>query len=213
MTCGGRGAWLSRGSSSSGAGSCPIQHRPAMAPLHGRNLLELVDRHLSPSLRTAGDSRRRSERPRPVGPASTMPVSRAGPGTVPGTADGAGARRATLEDMLLAGRRAWRGSPGRAGPARSTARGTQRRIGLAARRARRLGRAACSVAPRSPSGGAAVLVIDQLAMGSWVLLFLWLVLIAYLLPDGRHRSTPLLWRLVACAAWWVVVMFVVGSGR
>ena len=38
------------------------------------------------------------------------------------------------------------------------------------------------------SGGAAVLVIDQLAQGSWIFLFLWLVLIAYLVPDGRLRS-------------------------
>ncbi|GAA3454684.1 hypothetical protein [Dactylosporangium matsuzakiense] len=28
---------------------------------------------------------------------------------------------------------------------------------------------------------------DQLTQGAWVLLFLWLVLIAYLLPDGRAR--------------------------
>ena len=34
----------------------------------------------------------------------------------------------------------------------------------------------------------AALVTDQLAQGSWVLLFLWLVLIAYLLPDGRTAS-------------------------
>jgi two-component system NarL family sensor kinase len=53
------------------------------------------------------------------------------------------------------------------------------------------------------------LIIDQLTMGAWVLLFLCLVLIAYLLPDGRTANR--FWR------WWVriglvgVMAFVVGA--
>ncbi len=39
-----------------------------------------------------------------------------------------------------------------------------------------------------PSQGGAGAVADQLAAGSWVFLFLWLVLIAYVLPDGRAAS-------------------------
>src|SRR4029450_4320059 len=53
------------------------------------------------------------------------------------------------------------------------------------------------------------LVADQLAAGSWVFLFLWLVLIAYVVPDGHFLS----------AGWgrWVrlglvgVVVFLVGT--
>jgi two-component system, NarL family, sensor kinase len=60
-----------------------------------------------------------------------------------------------------------------------------------------------------PGASRAGLVVDQLTMGSWVLLFLCLVLIAYLLPDGRTANR--LWR------WWVrigligVLAFVVGA--
>jgi hypothetical protein len=40
----------------------------------------------------------------------------------------------------------------------------------------------------------AALVADQLLAGGWVFLFLWLVLIAYVLPDGRPLSIRwLLW--------------------
>ena len=39
----------------------------------------------------------------------------------------------------------------------------------------------------SPAG----MVGDQLAAGAWVFLFLWLVLIAYLLPDGHTLSAGL----------------------
>ncbi len=58
-------------------------------------------------------------------------------------------------------------------------------------------------------GGKAGLAVDQLASGAWVLLFLWVVLIAYLLPDGRTASPR--WR------WWLrvtlagVALFLVGS--
>lgn len=60
-----------------------------------------------------------------------------------------------------------------------------------------------------PSSGGAGAVADQLGAGSWVFLFLWLVLAAYLLPDGRSASP--FWR------WWVrwcllgVAAFLVGS--
>jgi signal transduction histidine kinase len=53
------------------------------------------------------------------------------------------------------------------------------------------------------------LVVDQLTMGAWVLLFLCLVLIAYLLPDGQPANR--FWR------WWMwiglvgVLAFVVGA--
>lgn len=60
-----------------------------------------------------------------------------------------------------------------------------------------------------PGTSRAGLIVDQLTMGSWVLLFLCLVLIAFLLPDGRTANR--LWR------WWVrigligVLAFVVGA--
>lgn len=40
----------------------------------------------------------------------------------------------------------------------------------------------------SPSTGHLYLVVDQLTQGSWTLLFLWIVLVAYLLPDGNAGS-------------------------
>ncbi len=58
-------------------------------------------------------------------------------------------------------------------------------------------------------GGRASLVTDQLTQGSWVLLFLWLVLIAYLLPDGRPASRFWQWWLRAGLAG--TVLFVLGS--
>ena len=39
-----------------------------------------------------------------------------------------------------------------------------------------------------PDTGRAALVGDQLTQGSWIFLFLWLVLVAYLLPDGHPLS-------------------------
>jgi two-component system NarL family sensor kinase len=60
-----------------------------------------------------------------------------------------------------------------------------------------------------PATSRAGLVVDQLAMGSWVLLFLCLVLAAYLLPDGHAANR--FWR------WWMrigligVVVFFVGA--
>lgn len=44
-------------------------------------------------------------------------------------------------------------------------------------------------------GGRAGLVVDQLSAGAWVLAFLWIVLIAYLLPDGHAPSPRWLWWL------------------
>ncbi|WP_460492314.1 hypothetical protein [Dactylosporangium cerinum] len=60
--------------------------------------------------------------------------------------------------------------------------------------------------PRTSRAGR---VADQFGMGTWVLLFLWLVVIAYLLPDGRTANR--FWR------WWLraglvgVAVFVVGA--
>lgn len=59
------------------------------------------------------------------------------------------------------------------------------------------------------STGPAMLAADQLASGSWVLLFLWLVLIAYLLPDGRPLSRR--WQLWVRVGLVGVVLFVVGA--
>jgi signal transduction histidine kinase len=58
-------------------------------------------------------------------------------------------------------------------------------------------------------GGEAALVVDQLASGAWVLLFVWVVLIAYLLPDGRAASPRWRWFLGATLAG--VGLFLVGS--
>jgi two-component system NarL family sensor kinase len=53
------------------------------------------------------------------------------------------------------------------------------------------------------------LVADQLAAGSWVFLFLWLALIAYLLPDG-HTLSPR-WRRWMQAGLVGVAVFLVGA--
>jgi signal transduction histidine kinase len=55
----------------------------------------------------------------------------------------------------------------------------------------------------------ASLAADQLLQGSWVFLFLWLVLIAYLLPDGRPPSAR--WRYWIWAGVTGVVLFLVGA--
>lgn len=52
-------------------------------------------------------------------------------------------------------------------------------------------------------------VVDQLAAGSWVFLFLWLVLIAHLLPDGHAASR--FWRRWVQAGLVGVVLFLVGA--
>ena len=58
------------------------------------------------------------------------------------------------------------------------------------------------------SGGEA-LVVDQLAQGSWIFLFLWLVLVAYLVPDGRLLSRR--WRLWVRAGIAGAVLFLAGA--
>ena len=59
------------------------------------------------------------------------------------------------------------------------------------------------------SDGTAALVVDQLAQGSWVFLFLWLVLVAYLVPDGRLLSVRRqLWVGAGIAG---VVLFLTGA--
>ena len=61
--------------------------------------------------------------------------------------------------------------------------------------------------PDSHGRGRAGMVVDQLTQGSWVLLFLWLVLVAYLLPDGhpasRRWGTWVRVGLVGCLAFMV----------
>ena len=63
--------------------------------------------------------------------------------------------------------------------------------------------------PPSPSTSRTGMVIDQLAQGSWVFLFLWLVLIAYLLPTGHITSKR--WRRLVEAGLVGVVVFQVGA--
>ena len=57
--------------------------------------------------------------------------------------------------------------------------------------------------------GADSLVIDQLAQGSWIFLFLWTVLIAYLVPDGRPLSRR--WRRWIGIGLAGVLMFLIGA--
>lgn len=55
------------------------------------------------------------------------------------------------------------------------------------------------------------MIIDQLAMGTWPFLFIWLVLVAYLLPDGRPASQ--FWqRWIACGLVGVAVFAVGATG-
>jgi two-component system NarL family sensor kinase len=53
------------------------------------------------------------------------------------------------------------------------------------------------------------LIVDQLTMGAWVFLFLFLVLIAYLLPDGHLANR--FWRRWVTVGLAGVVLFVVGA--
>jgi signal transduction histidine kinase len=55
------------------------------------------------------------------------------------------------------------------------------------------------------------MVVDQLAAGSWVFLFLWLVLIAYLVPDG-HSLSPGWRRWMLCGLGGVAAFLVASPG-
>ena len=58
-------------------------------------------------------------------------------------------------------------------------------------------------------GGQGALVVDQLASGAWVFLFVWVALIAYLLPDGRVGSPRWgTWLRVTIPG---IAIFVIGS--
>jgi signal transduction histidine kinase len=57
--------------------------------------------------------------------------------------------------------------------------------------------------------GRAGLVVDQLLAGAWVFLFLWLVLVVHLLPDGRPASRR--WRAVLVAGGAGAALLVVGA--
>jgi two-component system NarL family sensor kinase len=61
----------------------------------------------------------------------------------------------------------------------------------------------------STSTGTGALVVDQLLAGGWVFLFLWLVLVAYLVPDGRPLSNR--WRNWLLVGVLGAVLFLVGS--
>ena len=61
----------------------------------------------------------------------------------------------------------------------------------------------------STSTSHAGMVADQLGAGSWVFLFLWLVLIAYLVPDGHSLSPG--WRRWMLCGLAGVAAFLVGS--
>ena len=62
---------------------------------------------------------------------------------------------------------------------------------------------------RTTSTSTAGLVADQLLSGSWIFLFLWLVLIAYLLPDGYPLSDR--WRRWVLSGLLGAVLFLVGA--
>jgi signal transduction histidine kinase len=64
-------------------------------------------------------------------------------------------------------------------------------------------------ASETSSRGTATLVVDQLSQGIWIFLFLWLVLIAYLIPDGRLLSRR--WRLWVRIGLGGAAMFLVGA--
>ncbi len=63
--------------------------------------------------------------------------------------------------------------------------------------------------PESPGTSRAGMVIDQLGQGSWVFLFLWLVLIAYLLPTGHTMGRR--WRRWVTIGLVGVAVFQVGA--
>jgi two-component system, NarL family, sensor kinase len=64
-------------------------------------------------------------------------------------------------------------------------------------------------ASETPSSGTAAQVVDQTFQGVWVFLFLWVVLIAYLVPDGRPLSRG--WRLWMQMGICGVLLFLVGA--
>jgi signal transduction histidine kinase len=66
-----------------------------------------------------------------------------------------------------------------------------------------------TLAANGQSSTHAGLIVDQLTQGAWVFLFLFLVLIAYLLPDGRLASR--FWRRWVGIGLAGVVLFVVGA--
>lgn len=64
-------------------------------------------------------------------------------------------------------------------------------------------------ASRTTGTGTSAQALDQLAQGGWILLFLWLVLVAYLVPDGHLLSAG--WRSWVGAGVVGAVLFVVGA--
>ena len=62
---------------------------------------------------------------------------------------------------------------------------------------------------RSTGTGTAALIVEQVLAGSWIFLFLWLVLIAYLVPNGRPLTTR--WRNWLLLGVLGAVLFLVGS--
>ena len=61
----------------------------------------------------------------------------------------------------------------------------------------------------APATGGATLAVDQVASGSWVFLFVWLAVIAYLLPDGHTASR--VWRRWVIGGLIGVLLFLVGA--
>lgn len=64
-------------------------------------------------------------------------------------------------------------------------------------------------ASETPGSSTWTLVVDQLAQGIWIFLFLWVVLIAYLIPDGHPLSRR--WRLWIRIGLAGSVLFLVGA--
>ncbi len=87
-------------------------------------------------------------------------------------------------------------------------RGGQRRIGLLLV-AHGLTVAVFLSVPERASTSRAGMTVDQVTQGSWVFLFLWLVLVAYILPDGQTASKR--WRNWVAAGLVGVVLLHVGA--
>ena len=139
------------------------------------------------------EGRRRSPAPQPCPadrPSRTVQVSRRGREVFPGLLTRP-ARSATLSTCSLQPSRSRRRSRSCSASWWCVAATSAGSAGCSWRRASRSG--CSSEVRRPPAPGAVSLVIDQLAQGSWIFLFLWTALIAYLVPDGRPLSRR--WRL------------------
>ena len=185
----------------------PIQHTPATAPLYGRNLSKVLRgmtgslcRCVPPAALTGGST---------FHPGLAQPHDAAvpvGSGTVPGKADGCWRYRHN-GDMVYAAVAVGAGVPVALGILLAL-RSTQARIAwLLLAHGASVG--LLLGVSQATGTGTAALALDQVAQGGWVFLFLWLVLVAYLVPDGHLLSAR--WQLWVGAGLVGVVLFLVGA--